>query len=69
MITLSFLIELGGSENQIKRHITGNVNVRNDRQSLINQITQLLTYVRYPRTLNAINCLNKILNNNNNNIN
>ncbi|WP_369765352.1 carboxymuconolactone decarboxylase family protein [Flavobacterium sp. WC2429] len=72
MITLSFLIALGGSENQIKGHITGNVNVGNDRNILINLMTQLLPYVGYPRTLNAINCLNEILpinNNNNNNIN
>tara|TARA_R110000868_G_scaffold138960_1_gene353528 strand:- start:12662 stop:13837 length:1176 start_codon:yes stop_codon:yes gene_type:complete len=61
MITLSFLIALGGCENQIKGHIKGNINVGNDRQILINLITQLLPYVGYPRTLNAINCLNEIL--------
>lgn len=61
MITLSFLIALGGTENQIKGHIQGNANVGNSRQDLINLITQLLPYVGYPRTLNAINCLNEIL--------
>jgi len=61
MVTLSFLIALGGTENQIKGHIQGNANVGNDRQSIINLITQLLPYVGYPRTLNAINCLNEIL--------
>lgn len=61
MVTLSFLIALGGTESQIKGHITGNANVGNDRQTLINLMTQLLPYVGYPRTLNAINCLNEIL--------
>lgn len=61
MITLSFLIALGGTEGQIKGHIQGNANVGNDRQTLINVMTQLLPYVGYPRTLNAINCLNEIL--------
>ena len=61
MITLSFLIAMGGTESQIKGHISGNANVGNDRQTLINLMTQLIPYVGYPRTLNAINCLNEVL--------
>lgn len=61
MATLSFLIALGGTEPQIKGHIQGNANVGNDRQTLIDLMTQLLPYVGYPRTLNAINCLNQVL--------
>ena len=61
MVTLSFLIALGGTESQMKGHIRGNANVGNDRQTLINLMTQLLPYVGYPRTLNAINCLNEVL--------
>ncbi len=61
MVTLSFLIAMGGTEGQIKGHITGNIKVGNDRQTLINLMTQLLPYVGYPRTLNAINCLNEVL--------
>jgi 4-carboxymuconolactone decarboxylase len=61
MVTLSFLIALGGTESQMKGHIRGNANVGNDRQTLINLMTQLLPYVGYPRTLNAINCLNETL--------
>jgi 4-carboxymuconolactone decarboxylase len=58
MVTLSFLIAMGGTESQIKGHIAGNVKVGNDRQTIINLITHLIPYVGYPRTLNAINCLN-----------
>lgn len=61
MLTLAFLIALGGTESQIKGHIQGNANVGNERQTLINLMTQLLPYVGYPRTLNAINCLNEVL--------
>lgn len=61
MTTLSFLISMGGTESQIKGHIRGNLNVGNDRQMLIDLMTQLLPYVGYPRTLNAINCLNEII--------
>lgn len=61
MVTLSFLIALGGTESQMKGHIQGNANIGNDRQTLINLMTQLLPYVGYPRTLNAINCLNEVL--------
>lgn len=61
LVTLSFLIALGGTESQIKGHITANANVGNDRQTLIDLMTQLLPYVGYPRTLNAINCLNEML--------
>lgn len=61
MVTLSFLIAMGGTESQIKGHISGNANVGNDRQTLINLMTQLIPYVGYPRSLNAISCLNEVL--------
>lgn len=61
MVTLAFLIALGGTEGQIKGHIQGNANVGNGRQTLIDLMTQLLPYVGYPRTLNAITCLNEVL--------
>ncbi|MCC8094120.1 MAG: carboxymuconolactone decarboxylase family protein [Tannerellaceae bacterium] len=60
MATLSFLISLGGTEPQIKGHIQGNINIGNDRQRLIDLITQLLPYIGYPRTLNALTCLNEV---------
>lgn len=61
LLTLSFLIALGGTENQIKGHIQGNINIGNDRELLIDMMTQLIPYVGYPRVLNAINCLNEII--------
>jgi 4-carboxymuconolactone decarboxylase len=54
------LIALGGTEPQIKGHIQGNVNVGNKKATLLSVMTQLLPYVGYPRTLNALKCLNEV---------
>jgi 4-carboxymuconolactone decarboxylase len=59
LVTLSILIASGGLEPQVKGHIQGNLNVGNDRAVLIDLITQLLPWVGYPRTLNAMRCLNE----------
>ncbi len=61
LLTLSMLIALGGTEPQIKGHIQGNLNVGNDKKTLLSLMTQLLPYVGYPRTLNAIKCLNEVI--------
>lgn len=60
LITLSILIALGGTESQIKGHIQGNLNVGNGKDILLDLITQLLPWVGYPRTLNALQCLNEV---------
>lgn len=61
LLTFSMLISLGGCEPQVKGHIQGNVNVGNDKQTLIDVVTQLLPYNGYPRTLNALRCLNEMI--------
>jgi 4-carboxymuconolactone decarboxylase len=61
LLTLSMLIALGGTEPQIKGHIQGNMNVGNDKETLLSVMTQLLPYVGYPRTLNALRCLNEVI--------
>ena len=61
LLTFSMLISMGGAESQVKGHIQGNVNVGNDKQVLLDTVTQLLPYIGYPRTLNAIRCLNEVL--------
>ncbi|MEH2057993.1 MAG: carboxymuconolactone decarboxylase family protein [Nostoc sp.] len=60
LITLSILIALGGVESQIKGHIQGNLNIGNGKDILLDLITQLLPWVGYPRTLNALKCLNEV---------
>lgn len=61
LLTFSILISLGGCEEQVKGHIRGNVAVGNDKNTLLAVATQLLPYNGYPRTLNAIACLNEII--------
>ncbi|MEH2380024.1 MAG: carboxymuconolactone decarboxylase family protein [Nostoc sp.] len=60
LITLSILIALGGVESQIKGHIQANLNIGNGKDILLDLITQLLPWVGYPRTLNALKCLNEV---------
>lgn len=61
LLTFSMLVSLGGAESQVKGHIQGNANVGNDKKMLLSVVTQLLPYIGYPRTLNAINALNEVL--------
>jgi 4-carboxymuconolactone decarboxylase len=61
LLTFSMLLALGGCEPQLKGHIRGNLNVGNDKETLLSVVTQLLPYVGYPRTLNALRCLNEVI--------
>ena len=61
LVTFSILVSLGGCESQVKGHIQGNVNVGNNKDTLLAVVTQLLPYIGYPRTLNAIACLNEVI--------
>lgn len=61
LLTFSMILSLGGCEPQLKGHIQGNVNVGTDKNVLLSVVTQLLPYIGYPRTLNAIRCLNEVL--------
>lgn len=61
LLTFSILISMGGTDAQVKSHVQGNVNVGNDKQTLLAVTTQLLPYIGYPRTLNAVTCINEII--------
>ena len=61
LLTFSMLLSLGGCEPQLKGHIQGNLNLGNTKEVLLSVVTQLLPYVGYPRTLNAIRCLNEVI--------
>ena len=61
LITFSILVSLGGCESQVKSHIQGNVNVGNNKDTLLAVVTQLLPFIGYPRTLNTIACLNEVI--------
>jgi 4-carboxymuconolactone decarboxylase len=61
LLTFAMLISLGGVDPQVKGHIQGNVYVGNNKELLLSVVTQLLPYIGYPRTLNAIKCLNEVI--------
>lgn len=61
LLTFAILISLGGCEPQVEGHIRGNIAVGNNKEVLLDVATQLLPYIGYPRTLNAIGCLNEVI--------
>ena len=58
MITFCFLAAQGGCEVQLTAHAAGNIKVGNDKAFLIRVISQCLPYIGYPRSLNALTCVN-----------
>lgn len=61
LITFTVIAALGGCESQLKGHVRGNVSVGNDKETLISVITQCIPYIGFPRTLNALGCVNEII--------
>jgi len=61
LLTFAMLISLGGCEPQVKGHVAGNLKVGNDRGRLVNVATQLLPYIGYPRTLNALRVIDEVV--------
>ncbi len=59
MITFCFLAAQGGCEPQLQSHAAANIKIGNDKAFLIKVISQCLPYIGYPRSLNAIACVNK----------
>lgn len=59
LITFCFLSAQGGCESQLTSHIFGNIRLGNDKEFLIKVVSQCLPYIGYPRSLNAIACINK----------
>ena len=59
MITFCFLAAQGGCEPQLTAHAKGNMNLGNDKEFLLRVVFQCLPYIGYPRSLNAVTCINK----------
>jgi 4-carboxymuconolactone decarboxylase len=60
LLTFSMLVSLGGCDPQVKGHVAANLNVGNDRVRLIDVVTQLLPFIGYPRTLNALRAIDEV---------
>lgn len=59
MITFCFLMSQGGCEPQLTSHAAANIRLGNDKKFLIKIVTQCLPYIGYPRSLNALRCINE----------
>ena len=60
LLTFIMIISLGGQEAQATGHARGNLSVGNNKDTLIEAVTQCIPYIGYPRTLNAIAIINGI---------
>lgn len=59
MITFCFLAAQSGCEPQLVSHAKANMRIGNGKAFLIKIISQCLPYVGYPRSLNALRCVNE----------
>lgn len=59
LITFCFLSAQGGCEPQLVSHAGANLRLGNDKAFLIKVISQCLPYIGYPRSLNALRCVNE----------
>ena len=59
LITFCFLAAQGGCEPQLTSHAAANMRNGNDKLFLIKIISQCLPFIGYPRSLNALTCVNK----------
>lgn len=63
MITFCFLSAQGGCEIQLISHVLANIRLGNDKEFLIKIISQCLPFIGYPRSLNALRCVNNAVEN------
>lgn len=59
MITFCYLAAQGSCEPQLISHAEANMKIGNDKGFLIAVISQCLPYIGYPRSLNALRCVNE----------
>ena len=61
LLTFSIISALGGCESQVRSHVQANVTVGNSKQNLVDALAQSLPYIGFPRTLNALACVNSVI--------
>lgn len=59
LITFCFLAAQGGCEPQLISHAAANIRLVNTKEYLMKVISQCLPYIGYPRSLNAVACVEK----------
>lgn len=61
LLTFSIISALGGCESQVRSHVQANAAVGNSKQNLVDALAQSLPYIGFPRTLNALACINAVI--------
>lgn len=62
LITFCFLAAQGGCEPQLTSHAAANMRLGNGKDFLIKVISQCLPFIGYPRSLNALRCVENAAN-------
>ena len=59
MITFCILSAQGGCEAQLTTHAAANLRIGNDKAFLIKIVSNCVPYIGYPRSLNALHCIDE----------
>ena len=61
LVTFCLLAAQGGCEAQLAGHVAGNFRVGNDGAALGEAVLVMLPWIGYPRSLNALSCVRKAM--------
>lgn len=64
LLTWVCIATLGGAEAQLTGHTNGNKNVGKSKEYMLEVLTDIMPYIGYPRTLNALNIINTVYDDN-----
>ncbi len=64
LLTWVCIATLGGAEAQLTGHTNGNKNVGKSKEYMLEVLTDIMPYIGYPRTLNALNVINTVYDDN-----
>lgn len=62
LVTFCYIAAQGGCESQLNSHAAANLRMGNDREFLAQVVLQLVPYLGYPRSLNAMAAVNQVAN-------
>lgn len=60
LLTWVCIAALGGAESQLTGHTNGNKNAGKSKEYMLEVLTDIMPYMGYPRTLNALNIINSV---------
>ncbi len=60
LLTWVCIATLGGAESQLTGHTNGNKNAGKSKEYMLEVLTDIMPYIGYPRTLNALNIINTV---------